>query len=33
MIAKSSAYAEDRIMPALMTDAVAGGLLTGAGSA
>jgi len=28
-----SAYAEDRIMPALMTDAVAGGLLTGAGSA
>src|SRR6266853_554214 len=28
-----SAYAEDRIMPTLMTDAVASGLLAGAGSA
>jgi hypothetical protein len=27
MITKSSAYAEDRIMPTLMTDAVASGLL------
>jgi hypothetical protein len=30
---QSSAYAEDRIMPTLITDAAASGLLAGAGSA